>query len=100
MVDLGRRYRNVFVDLGDGGKVKDLPFVGLVGDEAGEIVHVDALHDNDDRASPLVVKAGQQRILEPFVGRVALGLGIGVVRLQRIVNDDDVAAAPSQGAAD
>ena len=46
---------------------------------------MDALHDDDDRAGAFVVEAGQQGVLEPFVGRIALGLGIGVVGLQRIV---------------
>ena len=58
------------------------------------------LHDNHERAGPLVVEAGQQCVFEPFVGCIALGLGIGVVRLQRIVDDDDLPAAARQGAAD
>ncbi len=61
MVDARCRYRNVFVGLGDGRKVEDFPFVRLLSDETGQIIHMDALHDNDDRASAFVVEAGQQR---------------------------------------
>jgi hypothetical protein len=87
------RYRNILVDLGDGGKVEDLPLIGLAGHETGQVIHMDALHDDDDRAGAFVVEAGQQGVLEPFVGRIALGLRRGVVGLQRIVDNDQVAAA-------
>jgi hypothetical protein len=64
------------------------------------IVHVNALHDDDDRAGAFVVEAGQQGVLEPFVGRIAFGLGIAVVGLQRIVDNDQIAAAAGQRAPD
>ena len=61
---------------------------------------MDALHDDDDRAGAFVVEAGQQGVLEPFVGGVALGFGMGVVGLQRIVDNNQVAAAAGERAAD
>jgi hypothetical protein len=61
---------------------------------------VDALHDDHDRSCALVVKAGQQRIHEPLVGCGSLCLRQGVIRLERIVDDDDVAASTGQRAAD
>ena len=100
VVDFRRRYRNVLVGLGDGGKIENLPLVGLACDKAGQVIHMDALHDDDDRARALVVEARQQRVLEPFIGGVALGLGIGVVGLEGIVDDDDVAASTGQCAPD
>ena len=99
-MDFRVRYRNNLVELGDGGKVEDLPFIGLAGHEAGKIIHVDALHDDDDGAGAFVVEAGQQGVLEPFVAGVAFGLGIGVVGLQGIVDNDHVAAATGQRAPD
>jgi hypothetical protein len=59
-----------------------------------------SLHDNDDRAASLVVETRRQRVPEPFIGGIALRLGIGVVRLQRVIDDDDVAATTSQGSPD
>jgi hypothetical protein len=99
-MDFRVRYPNDLVDLGDGGQVEDLPFIGLAGHEAGKVIHMDALHDDDDRAGAFVVEAGQQGALEPFVDRIALGFGMGVVRLQRIVDDNQVAAAAGERAAD
>ena len=54
---------------------------------------MNTLHDDHDRARALVVKAGEQRIREPLIGCQPLCFGQGVVRLQRIVDDDDVAAS-------
>jgi hypothetical protein len=99
-MDFRVRYRNNLVELGDGGKVEDLPFIGLAGHEAGKIIHVDALHDDDDGAGAFVVEAGQQGVLEPFVAGVAFGLGIGVVGLQGVVDNDHVATAAGQRAPD
>ena len=99
-MDFRRRDWNVLVGLGYGGQVEDLPFVGLARTKAGQVVHVDALHDDDDRARALVVQTGQQSIGEPLVGGRPPDLRQGVVGLQGIVDDDDVAAATGQCAAD
>ena len=81
-------------------KAKELPFTGLAQQKAGQIIHVDALHDNCDCAGALVVEAREQRVCEPLIGRGALGFRRGVVRFQRIVDDYDVAPAPGQRTAD
>ena len=59
-----------------------------------------ALHDNEDASGPFVVEPGDQGVLEPFIGAIALDVRIGVIRLQGVVNDDEVAAPASQSAAD
>jgi len=42
----------------------------------------------------------KDRDIAPFIGGVALGFGIGIVRLERVVDDDDVAATTGQCAPD
>jgi hypothetical protein len=42
---------------------------------ADEVVLVQALHDNDDRAAPLVVEPAVQRVKKPVVGGFALCVG-------------------------
>src|ERR1700722_12668069 len=59
-----------------------------------------ALHDDKDGAAPLIVEPGDQRVLEPFIRAIALDVRIGVIRLQGVINDDEVAAAAGQSAAD
>ena len=66
---------------------------------ADEIVLVQPLHDDDDRAATLVVEALIERVVEPLVGGFAPRVGKRVFRLQRIVDQDDVGAAPGQHAA-
>jgi hypothetical protein len=72
----------------------------LGGHEAGEVVHVDALHDDDDRTRAFVVKPGQEGVGEPLVGALPLGRGEGVERLQGIVDNDEVAAPSGENAPD
>ena len=74
------------------GKRDDLPPF-LLQDMADEIVFVQPLHDDDDRALGLVVEARIERAVEPFVGGGSAALRHGVARLQRIVDDDEVGAA-------
>jgi hypothetical protein len=89
----------VLVFLGDRREPDDLP-VFLVQDVSDQIVLMQALHDHDDGARGLVVEAAQQRIVVPFVDRVAPGFRQGIVRLERIVDDDDIGATAGQDAAD
>ncbi len=58
------------------------------------------VHDQDDRPLLLVVEAAVERVVEPFVGRPALGLGQRLLGFQRVVDDDQVGAAPGQHPAD
>ncbi len=67
---------------------------------ADEIVFVQPLHDDDDRAFGLVVQARIERSVEPLVDGGAAALGHRVDGLQRIVDDDEIGAAPGQDAAD
>src|SRR5271157_484075 len=76
-------------------KAEDFPFVGLAQQEPGQIVHMNALHDDHDRAGALIVKSRKQRIGEPLIGPRSLGLRPGVVGLERVINDDDPAASTS-----
>src|SRR4051812_30327758 len=57
------------------------------------------LHHYDDGADLLVVQTGQDRICHPFIDTIAPYLRQGVDRLERIVNDDQVAAPPGKRAA-
>src|SRR5271169_5163377 len=79
-------------------KAENCPLIGLAQQKAGQIVHVDALHDDDDRAGSLVVEARQQRVREPLVRIGSLCSREGVIGLQRIVDNDDVAASTGKGA--
>ena len=38
VVDFRRRNRNVLVGLGDGGKIENLPLLGLACDKAGKVI--------------------------------------------------------------
>lgn len=53
---------------GDRGKAKHFPLVGLGEQESCQVVHMDALHDDDDGARSFVVEAGQQGVVEPLIG--------------------------------
>jgi hypothetical protein len=59
-----------------------------------------ALHDDKDGPAPLIVEPRDQCVLEPFIGGIALDVRIGVIRLQWVVNDNEVAAPAGQSAAD
>jgi hypothetical protein len=65
-----------------------------------QIVQMQALHDDDNCAGPLVIEAGIERVVEPIVGGLTLRLGQSLVRLHRVIDDHDVAAAAGQHAAD
>ena len=61
------------VVLDDRRKAHDLPIL-LRQHVAREIVFVQPVHDQDDRPRPGVVQAAVKRVVEPVVGRLALGL--------------------------
>jgi hypothetical protein len=60
---------------------------------------VNALHDDYDCAGPFVVEARQQGVCEPLIRCGTLGLRQSVVRLQRIVDNDQLASTPGECAA-
>ena len=67
---------------------------------ASEVVLMQAMHDQDDRAPELVVEAAVEGVVEPFVRRLALRLRQCFLRLQRVVDDNDVGTPPGQDTAD
>ncbi len=87
------------VVLGDCREPHDLPLL-LRQHVAGEIVFVQPVHDEHDGARQLVVQPAVEGMVVPLVRHLALGLRQRLLGLQRIVDDDDVGAAPGQDAAD
>jgi hypothetical protein len=59
---------------------------------------VQPLHDNHDAAILLAVEAAAQRVVVPLVHSIAGHVGDGLVRFQRIVNDNDIGTATGQHA--
>jgi len=49
---------------------------------------------------PLVVEPAVESVIEPFIGALPLRIRERLVRLQRIIDDDQVCAATSQATAD
>src|SRR5271156_3227450 len=65
---------------------------------AYQVVFVQPLHDDHDAAILLAVDATAQRMVVPLVYSVAGDVGDGLVRFQRIVDDDDIGTATGQHA--
>ena len=86
------------VGFGDRRKAHDLPRL-LREHVADEVVLVQPLHDDDDGAMPLVVEPAVEGVDEPLVGGLPPRLGERLLRLQRIVDQDDVGTASGQHAA-
>ena len=87
----------LLVGFGDCRKAHDLPLL-LPEDMADEIVFVQPLHDYDDGAVPFVIEPAVEGVVVPLVGGLPLRLGERLLRLQRIVDHDDVGAASGQHA--
>jgi len=64
-----------------------------------KVVLVEPLHDQNDAAGLLVIEATEQGVVVPFVDRLALRIGESLVGLERIVDDNEVAATTGQNAA-
>ena len=80
----------------DEGQAEMLP-AAPVQDMAGEVLHVQALHHNDDDAGFLIVQAGDEGLIEPVVGSGAVGLGEGLRGIQGVVHDEVIAALACRG---
>src|ERR1700746_4141519 len=80
------------------GKAQDLPTF-LRKDVTDQVVFVQPLHDDHDRAMALVVEPAVKGVVVPFVAGFALRVGERLLRLQRIVDQNDVGAASGQHAA-
>ncbi len=67
---------------------------------ADEIVDVDALHHDDDHVVLLAVEPRVKCAIEPLLDGFAPDLGHRVRRLDRIADNDEVAAPPGERAAE
>ena len=65
-----------------------------------KIVHMNPLHHKNDGILPLVIEARIDRVVEPLLGVRPFRLRHSFGGLERIVDDDQTAAAPGKGAAD
>jgi hypothetical protein len=95
------RDRRDLVDLvgfGDRRKGHDLPRL-LPEHVADEVVLVQPLHDDDDAAAALVVEPAVEGVGVPIIGGIPSRLGERLLRLQRVIDQDEVGAAPGQHAA-
>ena len=66
----------------------------------GQVLFVEALHDDNERAGFGVVQTALQRVLEKADRSLPLRFAVGLEGVLRIVQDDDVAALAGQGSAD
>ncbi len=53
---------------------------------------MDPLHDHYDRSLALIIESRYQRVREPLIEDFAPGFRLGINRLLRIVDDEQVAA--------
>jgi hypothetical protein len=88
----------LLIGFGDRRKAQEFPGL-LAEDVADQVVFVQPLHDDDDGAMPLVVEPAVQGMIEPLIGGLPLRFGERLLRLQRIIDQDDVGAASGQHAA-
>jgi hypothetical protein len=89
----------LLVGFGDRWKAQNLPRL-LGEDVANEVVLVQALHNDNDRTSALVIESAIECVGEPLVAGLPQCLGERLLRLQRIVDYDDVSTASGQYTAD
>ena len=83
------------VGFGDRRKAQNLPTF-LRKDVTDEVVFVQPLHDDHDGAMALVVEPAVKGVVVPLVGGFALRIGERLLRLQRIIDQDDVGAASGE----
>ena len=92
-LSIGNRYLLIFWS--DGRQADEVPTF-LFQKVAGQILGMQSLHDDNDRASLLVVEPRKERSREPGVHPLATGLGVSLRGAQRIIDNDDVAASARQ----
>src|SRR5438552_17357833 len=83
----------LLVLFGDGREAQNFPRL-LAEDVADEVVFVQPLHDDDYGAMLLVVLPAVEGVVIPFVGELPLCVGGRLLGLERIIDQDDVGAAP------
>ena len=98
-VILPRRDLDLLVGLGDGRQIEVLP-TAAVEQLAGQIANVKALHHQDNGVIFLVVEPRGQRGPIPVEHPFPTCFRHGIRGLDRVVDDDQVAATSSQCAAD
>src|SRR5882757_5298023 len=85
------------VSFGDRRKAENLPGF-LREDVADGIVFVQPLHDHDDGTTALVVLPAVESVIVPLVGGLSLRVGKRLLRLQGIIDQDDVGTASREHA--
>src|SRR6266511_1690980 len=83
---------NSLVFLGNSRKADNDPIVGFAQNRTGQVVRMNTLHHDDDRARPLVVEALLYVRVVPFLYVFTLGARKCIGRFLRIIDDDNVAA--------
>ncbi len=81
-----------FIRFSDRCERQYLP-VFLLDDMTHQVILMQPLHNDDDRAPLLVVEPRQERVVIPFIDRLTPGFRKRLVRLERIVDDDQVRSA-------
>ena len=85
------------VSFGDRRKAENFPGF-LREDVADGIVFLQPLHDHDDGTTALVVLPAVESVIAPVVGGLPLRVGERLLRLQRIIDQDDVGTAAREHA--
>jgi len=82
------------VGFGDRWKAEDFPRL-LAENVADEVVLVQPLHDDDDRATAFVVEPAVEGVEKPLVAGLPQRLGERLLGFQRVIDQNEVGAAPS-----
>src|SRR4029077_9785 len=86
------------VSFSDCRKAENLP--GLLREDVADgIVLLQAVHDHGGGTTALVVLPAVESVIVPVVGGLSLRVGERLLRLQRIIDQDDVGTASGEHAA-
>jgi hypothetical protein len=85
--------RDFLLHVSYGGQTEIIPAARLQ-EVPGEIVDVQALHDQNDRAFALVIKTRGEGLLIPIDDTPPRDFRCGVVRLDWVVNNNELPTAP------
>src|SRR5262245_41250921 len=91
--------RDAAVGLGDRGKIEMLP-TSLLEQMANKIVRMQALHHHYDRTFGFVVKPRKKCTGEPLFLRLTRAFRVRILWFERVVDNEQVAAATGQCATD
>ncbi len=93
-----RCYLVHLVGFGDCREAHHLPRL-LLEHVADQVVLVQPLHDDDDGSPAFVVEPAVEGVGVPIIGGIPSRLGERLLRLQRVIDQNQVGAAPGQHAA-